>query len=186
MRSENRTRWVILGCLTLEPMSGYDVKAFVDRTIVHFWSESYGQLYPTLKALEAQGLVTGRHERQEGRPDKRVYTITEAGRAALAAWLAEPAEPVVPRYEHSLKIFFGASGPPEAALDHVRRLREESAAALAAYREREVEVEARLGDSEHAPYRLAVLTGGIRYAEAVLAWCDEAEALLEAHAPPGN
>lgn len=182
MPRENRTRWTILGCLTIEPMSGYDVKRFIDRTIVHFWNESYGQLYPTLKALEEEGLATSRLERQESRPDRRVYSITDEGRRALAEWLALPAEPPVPRYEHSLKLFFGANARLSVSLERLERMRRAGAEALRAYHEKEKELEARLDEWPHAPYWLAVLRGGIRYAEMGLDWCDETEALLREHA----
>lgn len=177
----SRTPYTILGCLTLRPMSGYDVKRFLDRTVVHFWSESYGQIYPTLERLEEEGLVEGRTEPGERGGEKTVYRITDAGRVRLEAWLAEPAAPVRPRYEHSLKLFFGHVVGPGTSLEHVERLREEVAASLADYREKERELVARLeeGDApEHLPYWLTVLRGGLRYAEMVQGWCDESEALL--------
>jgi len=180
--SRSRTRYTILGCLTVEPMSGYDVKQYLSGTLVHFWSESYGQIYPTLGRLEEEGLVEGRDAPGErGRP-KRVYSITEAGRRELEAWLREPAEPVTPRYEHSLKLFFGYNVGPEASLEHVRRLRERTGESLEAYRGWEEALASRAGGDprDPEPYWLAVLRGGVRYAEMVLEWCDETERSLRA------
>lgn len=182
--TESRTPYTILGCLTHGPMSGYDVNQFLERTVVHFWSESFGQIYPALRRLEAEGLVEGHTEPGERGRDKTVYRITEAGRQRLAGWLERPAEPVVPRYEHSLKLFFGHAVGPETSLEHVERLRRETREQLDAYREAESELRERLAAEdapEHLPYWLAVLRGGVRYDEMVLEWCDEVEAILKTH-----
>lgn len=181
MSPESKTPYAILGCLTIRPMSGYDVKQFLERPVSSFWSESYGQIYPALKRLEAEGLVEGRDEPRDGRP-RRVYTINDAGRDRLRAWLERPAEAIAYRSEPTLKVFFGAGAPVEAALRHVRAVRVRAEEALAHYREREPELEARIGEDEHAPFWLAALRGGIATSEAHLAWCDEAEALLRGRA----
>lgn len=176
MSRTNRTRYTILGCLTVEPMSGYDIKGFVDECISHFWNESYGQIYPTLKALEEDGRIEGSRERGSRGPDRIVYRITDAGREELAVWLREAAEPEQARYEHSLKIFFGHVVGPVDTLEHVERLRERTRASLDGYRETERDLEA--SDAPWAPYWLVVLRGGLRYAEMVLEWCDATEADL--------
>lgn len=181
MARESKTPYAILGCLTVRPMSGYDVKRFLERPISHFWSESYGQIYPTLKRMEADGLVEGRDE-SEGERERRVYTITPAGRETLRDWLGRPSDPPTIRSEPSLKIFFGANAPLEVALAQLRSLRAEAEAFLSGGREREQELEARLEERAHVPYFLAVLRGGIRWSEMVVGWCDEAEALLREHA----
>src|SRR5438477_74054 len=61
---------VILGMIALGKRTGYDIKAFVDKTARYFWAASYGQLYPELKRLEDQGLVRGQQEPSGGR-DRR-------------------------------------------------------------------------------------------------------------------
>lgn len=176
----SRTPFTVLGCLSLQPMSGYDIKRFLDRTVVHFWSESYGQLYPALRELETQRLIVGEDAPGQRGRDKRIYRITESGRNRLRDWLSQPAEPVRPRYEHSLKLFFGFNVPPSVSLQHVIRIREESTTALEAFRRTEEEL-ARWAEREPvsiAPYWLIVLRGGIRYSEMALEWCDESEAML--------
>ncbi|MDX1578623.1 MAG: PadR family transcriptional regulator [Gemmatimonadota bacterium] len=186
--TESRTPYTILGCLTHRPMSGYDVKQFLERTVVHFWSESFGQIYPALRRLEEEGLVEGRVEPGERGREKTVYRITEAGRQRLAGWLERPAEPVRPRYEHSLKLFFGHVVGPETSLEHVERLRRESRERLDGYRAAEAELRERLEEDdapEHLPYWLAVLRGGVLYDEMVLSWCDEVEAMLASDAASG-
>lgn len=176
----SRTRFSVLGCLSLQPMSGYDIKRFLDRTVVHFWSESYGQLYPALRQLETNGLIVGEDAPGQRGQDKRIYRITESGRGRLRDWLSQPAEPVRPRYEHSLKLFFGFNVPPSVSLQHVSRIREESTVALEAFRRTEEELArwAERDPASVAPYWLIVLRGGIRYSEMALEWCDESEAML--------
>jgi DNA-binding PadR family transcriptional regulator len=88
----------------------------------HFWNESYGQIYPNLKRLEAEGFVTSERERQKGKPDRHIYSITKKGRERLAAWLSVPPQPEIPRNELLLKLFFGSQLPPEIAIQHVERM----------------------------------------------------------------
>ena len=159
-------------------MSGYDIRGFLEGTIAHFWSESYGQIYPTLKALEAEGLVRGRDDDASGR-GRRVYRLTEAGLAELRGWLAEPPAPDVPRYEISLKLLFGDQLSLADARSHLRAHRRRHAEQLAGYRAHEAELLDRFQDAPRLPYWLAVLRGGIRYAEMVVDWCDETLASLD-------
>lgn len=184
MSRRNRSRYTVLACLSVRPMSGYDIKQFLERTVAHFWSESFGQIYPTLKQLEAEGLI--RTEIEAGGPsgrDRRVHTLTEAGLEALRGWLVEPPEPDVPRYELSLKLFFGDQLAVADAAGHVRAHRDRHEEVLARYRESEARLEAELAGSPRLPYWLAVLRGGIRYSAMVVEWCDETLAALDALDP---
>src|SRR6266508_2295617 len=101
------TPYAILGLLNLAPMSGYDVRKEAETSIGYFWSESYGQIYPTLRDLAAQGLIRRRPGRTSAHRDRHVYEITEAGREALALWRAEPPRDSPVRNELLLKLFFG-------------------------------------------------------------------------------
>lgn len=180
MARTNRSRYTILACLSVEPMSGYDVKQFLEETVAHFWSESYGQIYPTLKTLEADGLVAGHDESPVGGGrERRTYSLTESGLEALREWLRKPPEPEVPRYEISLKLFFGDQLSREVALEHVRRHRQRHREILENYHDTEVRLKERLAGSPRLPYWLAVLRGGIRYSTTVIEWCDETAASLQ-------
>src|SRR5277367_6833605 len=112
MDENGTTANALLGLLSIKPMSGYDVRQLIPESIGHFWRESYGQIYPALKRLAAAGLVTRRTERQKGRPDRNVYSLTAAGRKQLRDWLGTPAAQAVPRDELLLKLFFGAHAKP--------------------------------------------------------------------------
>lgn len=87
------SKTLCLGALAAGFNTGYDIrKAFEDGPFQHYQSLSYGSIYPALNALLAEGLVTCMARSQDGRPDKKVYTITDAGRSALRAALLRPLE----------------------------------------------------------------------------------------------
>jgi DNA-binding PadR family transcriptional regulator len=106
---------VILGLLSLRPRSGYDIKTVVDRSTRFFWAASYGQIYPELRRLEREGLITG-EDAANGARGRRVYEVTEAGRDALRAWLLGTTTTVELRDESLLRLFFADNLPREQAL----------------------------------------------------------------------
>src|SRR3978361_2262643 len=91
------TAKALLGLLSIHPMSGYDLRQLIGRSIGHFWSVRYGQIYPALKAMAAAGLVERSTERHAGRPDRFVYSLTKEGRRELREWLRVAPEEGVPR-----------------------------------------------------------------------------------------
>jgi len=150
---EQNCRYAILGALAIEPMPGYDIKEVLGRTVGHFWSESYGQIYPTLKKLAAGGLITSRVESGTGKPDRHVYTLTEAGWEDLRTWLARPVDSHQPgRSELLLKLFFGRHAPADSLLDHLRQHRASLLQRLALYQVIEAELQAQADpDQPSAP-----------------------------------
>jgi PadR family transcriptional regulator AphA len=181
---ENRTRYAILGALTLKPMSGYDIKRFADESVAHFWAESYGQIYPILKQLRAERLITVDTERRAG-PRRHIrYAITERGRHALARWLAEPAEQQVLRIEMLLKLFFARNAPPEAIVRLVETFRTEHAGRLNRYQDIEARLHAEHAGHPDLPYWLMTLSYGRHVSRAFVAWADETLAALKKLAKP--
>jgi PadR family transcriptional regulator, regulatory protein AphA len=82
-------RTLCLGILSFQEASGYEIKKEIeDGLFSHFIDASYGSIYPALTLLNSEGLVSLRAEEQTGRPDKKVYAITDAGHASLAKSLA--------------------------------------------------------------------------------------------------
>jgi DNA-binding PadR family transcriptional regulator len=82
---------VCLGMLTDGEASGYDLKKHFESTFGHFFAAGYGSIYPALSSLAEQGLVSCEHIPQVGKPDRKVYAITTAGRTYLLAALENPA-----------------------------------------------------------------------------------------------
>lgn len=177
----SRTPWVVLGLLAFEPMSGYDLKSTIENTVGHFWQESYGQLYPTLRSLRDDGLVTMTSD-PDGARARHVYAITDAGRAALMAWLDDAPRATPVRNELLLKVFFASLADAEALRRHLRHALdrvEEQRAILCAIRE----AIAREPASAHQRRCWALTVDfGLRNADAVEAWAREAIAALDADA----
>ena len=163
----------LLGVLSLRPMSGYDMRRLISESIGHFWSESYGQIYPGLKTLAAAGLVKKMTERQKGKPDRHVYSLTESGRRHLREWLQMPPTPEVRRDELLLKLFFGRHVKPGISREHVEAKltaelnRIKTYAAMAKQLRRE-----RAGDPQ-LPYCMITLNRGLHGARANVKWCRE-------------
>lgn len=74
---------VCLGMLTEGPASGYDLKKQFESSFAHFFAAGYGSIYPALASLAEQGLVDCEEVPQEGKPDRKVYRISDAGREHL-------------------------------------------------------------------------------------------------------
>ena len=115
---------VILGMIALGRQTGYDIKQLVDKSTRHFWSASYGQIYPELRRLEDEGLIEGQSEPRGGRA-RTVYTLTPAGQTALSEWLDPEGDPPFEvRDEGMLRLFFSDIGTPEQRLGNLRAMRE--------------------------------------------------------------
>jgi PadR family transcriptional regulator, regulatory protein AphA len=170
-RGRATTSHALLGMLSWGPASGYDLKKRIEGTIAHFWSESYGQIYPMLNQLAAEGLAERTHERQQGKPDRQVYALTPKGREELARWLGTPARQERFRSELLLKLFLGAAAPAGESVRHVETFQRQQRALLEHY----AEVGKRLRDAAHPelPYWLITLSYGRHRARALLDWCDE-------------
>lgn len=93
-------RTLCLGILNFEDATGYEIrKMSIDGKYSHFVDASYGSIYPALNKLESDGLVTCREESHPGKPSRKIYSITKAGREDLIKSLLEPPAPDVFRSE---------------------------------------------------------------------------------------
>ncbi len=95
-----------LGVLTLGDMTGYEIKRHFEQAFSHFFVAGYGSIYPALGALTRDGLVTCVDVVQEKRPDKKVYSLTEAGRAAFQESLLSTPPRHKVRSEFMLLLYF--------------------------------------------------------------------------------
>jgi PadR family transcriptional regulator, regulatory protein AphA len=105
--------FVVLGLVARDgPSTPYALKAAVGRGIAHFWQFPHSQIYAETERLARLGLLA--EEREQTGRRRRSYRITAQGRAALAAWLAEPTdEPVQVRSLGLLKLFFAQHAEPD-------------------------------------------------------------------------
>jgi PadR family transcriptional regulator AphA len=166
----------VLGLLSRQPTSGYELGSLAERTIAHFWPITRAHIYTELARLEAAGLVSATEVSQQRRPDKRVYALTEAGEAALDAWLDGP-DLGAERRRHPLllKVFFGERLAPARLAGLLAEERDR----LQAARDHYATVVAKLEGDPDAVWRRATALYGVRCAEGQLAWLDEVAPLVE-------
>lgn len=168
----------ILVCLTERPMSGYDLAKFFDTSIGFFWSATHPQIYRQLKKLQEQELVTSTEEVQSGKPNRFVYSITDAGKDALKEWSRQPVAPPLIKDDLLVRL---------QAIEHVDRdaLREQITGRLAAHREQLGQYhhirDMRFSDGNTPAEDLGKLMGlelGIQYEEGWIRWCESVLARL--------
>jgi DNA-binding PadR family transcriptional regulator len=169
------TAYVILGMVSREPRSGYEIKSLVDNSTRFFWAASYGQIYPELKRLSEAGLVEG-SDVPRGERKRTVYAITAEGMRALKEWLREAPATFELREEGLLKLFFSGVLPPEEAVGTLRAMREHRLGV--ADRLRNFEPEATEKADGGDPYPLMVLQSGIEFSEWFADWCERMEGRL--------
>lgn len=110
------TAWAVLGLLSFPgERSGYDLKKWADSSLRFFyWSPALSQIYTELKRLEQLGFAVSRIASQDELRNKRLYSITEAGQEALAAWARDtPAGPPVLKHGVALRVWMGHLSEPE-------------------------------------------------------------------------
>ena len=173
MAKENKSKYAALGILSMWPGSGYDIKKFMEQSTSNFWSESYGQIYPILKQLVEEGLATSHTEKQEGRPERYVYTLTDKGLEELRRWLTEPIEHTVERNELLLKLLFGRQNSFTDNIEHVKQFRILQEQLLHKYEGIAAYLNANCADDADLCYSLITVRYGILRCQALLTWCDE-------------
>ena len=99
---------VLLGFLNRFSMTGYELKKSFSLSFAYFSGLSYGSIYPALKRMESQGLISMQMEIQEGTPNRKVYTITEQGKKFFIDSLSEPIQMERFRNTFIMKLFFMA------------------------------------------------------------------------------
>jgi DNA-binding PadR family transcriptional regulator len=161
----------VLGLLGVKPMSGYDIKRAVDRTIRHFWAASYGQIYPELKRLEEAGWISGK-DASQGERARRVYKLTAQGGRELEAWLHGNETRIEMRDESLLRLFFADALPRDEALGLLSARREGYRMMLAYLRSLDD------GEGVDPPFVDLVYRWGLDYCEWGIEWCDRQERRL--------
>ncbi|MCC9707496.1 PadR family transcriptional regulator [Streptomyces sp. MNU76] len=127
-------RNAVMAALLEGEASGYDLAKAFDATVANFWMSTPQQLYRELERMEAEGLVTARVVEQERRPNKRLFSLTRAGREAVRAYTAEPpGKPEVIRDELMVKVQCVDVGDSEAVRAAITQRMEWATTKLAHY-----------------------------------------------------
>jgi DNA-binding PadR family transcriptional regulator len=163
----------ILGFLIDQPMHGYELKRALSPALPPERRVNDGVLYPLLKRMEADGLISGRVEQREGTPDRRVFHPTETGRRAFADWLEsaveeddEVAYDFMLGHPFLTKCLFFSELPREQVAGKFASQLETGEAKLADFRRIRKGMVGRGVD----PYRIAVLDLGIAQQREKLRW----------------
>lgn len=117
----------VLGILTYSPMTGYNLGKIFSKSINYTWTASLSQIYRELDALENKGYVSSNIEKQDDRPDKRVYCITEDGKEAFGKWIIAFPDTfcALKRDDFALRIFFGSKVGDKELIKQFKRFIEE-------------------------------------------------------------
>ncbi|MFJ1927785.1 MULTISPECIES: PadR family transcriptional regulator [unclassified Streptomyces] len=126
-------KYAVLAALLEGDASGYDLAKVFDVSVADFWSTTPQQLYRELDRLAGSGLIKARVVEQQRRPNKRMFTLTEAGRASLAAFTAEPPRPIAIRDELLVMTQAVDAGDQDAVRASVAERMEWARAKLARY-----------------------------------------------------
>ena len=169
----NKTQYAILAALSVYPMSGYDIKKWVMNVTGPFWSESPGQVYPTLEKLVQNSWIVCDDSQNVGDRPKKIYSITKKGNIALKSWLAEPAAPTVSRDEFILKLFYGKNLSKEDYLAHLQRQKNKMQQDLIHYASVEKHIKEQHKENVGANYWLNTLSNAVCHANAEITWCDQ-------------
>ena len=171
--------YAILGFLNYHPYTGYDLKKIFDTSIRHFWPADQSQIYRTLSKLTENGWAEMEKVPQDDRPDRKVYHITETGRAALREWVAGPPPMGEPRSAPLIQVFFSGQLSDEEILTKF----ESYAAIMCAILNQYDQVPPQLGPFEQEIpsarehfFWMLTLENGIRNMRANLEW---AESVIE-------
>jgi DNA-binding PadR family transcriptional regulator len=176
MEIRTTTAEALLGMLSLCPMSGYELRQTIEDSIGNFWSESYGQIYPTLKRLAQEGFVSVTEGERAG---SKVYSLTEAGHTRLREWLGVMPRPRVDRNELLLKLFFGNLQPVGQAREQVAERRRVEVADLARYEAIERRISREHARNPALPFWLMTVRYGMARTKALIGWCDQTLAILD-------
>jgi DNA-binding PadR family transcriptional regulator len=180
-------RYALLGFLTTEPASGYRLAQEFGESMGWFWYASHSQIHPELRRLEVQGLVRSEVSDADGR-GKRIYSITEPGRAELTWWLAQETEYPPIRDPERIRLVFLDLLSVEDVRKHVERHREHYQGLLSVYTQQLREVRRgtfprlrkRLAARPRHTHRLVTglkvlaLQGNLARARTEIAWAEDA------------
>ena len=177
MAKDRKIDLVILGLLSHEDLTGYDIKKRIDGAIGFFWKGSFGNIYPALSSMETEGLIEKSGDESGGR-GKIYYHITPKGSSYLKEWLAGEQATNELKYETLLKIYFGGAADRKTAIRNIEVFEENIKQSLEMLKFYRGNLEKVLDEEDHLYFYLTV-TFGIDTYEAYLKWCTKAKKLLK-------
>jgi DNA-binding PadR family transcriptional regulator len=180
-------RHAVLAALLDGEFSGYQLAKIFDVSVSNFWHAVPQQLYAELTKLEAAGLVSGREVVQQRRPNKRVFTLTETGRAELAAFIVRASKPSFIRDDLLVKVHATEAGDARALIEQLEERAVQARGKIAlfdqllTYLRGAREEQAFLAESPRIGPYLTCLRGRA-FEQENLTWCTWAAEVLRARA----
>ena len=177
-------RYIILELLSSRPLTGYEISKRFKSSLIFVWGAHHTQIYSSLRRLEQEGLVTSRLQVQHGKPNKRIYELTERGRKALLQWLQTPPDFYSVKDEMLLKSFAFDLIPAEQAAGLLRGQAEAHRRKLEYCGGLKADLERKYGPIQDGHDRTLLcrvlpLEHLIRYETAYVEWCEWAADLVE-------
>lgn len=171
----------IMTALIEDEMSGYDLARAFDKSLGFFWHASHQQIYRELKRLREAELVESRVEEQQGRPNRNLFSLTDAGRDALDQWVLEADRGRLQESKDELYVKLYNLSEANRATLHEQLLQRREAMMQRLYLYERIRLR-HYAEPERLPLRrrgvYLALLGGIMQGETYLAWCDSALELL--------
>ncbi len=168
----------ILALLAKKPGSGYDISKHFDEELSCYWKATQQQVYRELSKLEKQGWASYETVPQAGKPDKKLYHITDSGWQELTRWYAEPTEPTPIREDLLVKVLIGHKMPQQLLTQELHHRQQIHSQRLANYREMEATHFSDIENNVSMQFMYLTLKRGIAYETSWLTWCDEVLAVL--------
>jgi DNA-binding PadR family transcriptional regulator len=170
-----KTRYVILGLLNEEEMSGYDIKKIIGIRMSFFWQESYGQIYPELNKMKEEGLIeqADKENLSKSKIEKIGYRITEEGRAEFKHWMETVNEKDHIRSEFLLKMYFATEENSVEIKKHLEDFKQEAEQKIMLFGMFQHELMS-IADT-HSNHRqiLKVIDLGVRQAKLYAEWSEQ-------------
>ncbi len=171
----------MLGLLKYGEMTGYEIMKVFRDSLNFFWTANTSQIYRELQTLKTEGFLAEVVVEQTGKPDKKVYSITEAGREELKHWLRE--------YDYGnnnnplcMKVFFSGELSKQENIERFQKIKEEAQETIVRYHaifEITKAYKERVSQPEDSVYWNMTIDFGIRYMKMLAEWCDSCIKELE-------
>ena len=173
--------YALLVSLVQEPKSGYDLAKQFDGSVGFFWQATHQQIYRELTKLEQQNSIIAEAIAQDGRPDKKIFSVSDTGLSHLKTWLLQSSEVETVKDEFLLKIYAGYLIPEDAIAQKIKHHRQLHQQQLEIYQAIERNFFSSPQDCpKESRFAYLTLRRGINFEQGWLDWCDEAIDLLAA------
>ena len=177
MAKDRKIDVVILGLLSHEDLTGYDIKKRIDGAINFFWKGSFGSIYPALSAMEEAGQINSYKADDSGSREKILYHITGEGITVLKQWLNEEQAANELKYETLLKLYFGGVEGTETTIHNIEIFERNIKSELEVLKMYEKNLKKEQDNEDHKYFLLTVMFGIETY-EAYLRWCTKVKKML--------